>query len=463
MTRLDTQWLERSATGEVLKPGEPGFDTARRLFNTRFDRRPALVVRCREAGDVQASIEFARARNLPLSVKAGGHSYAANSVIEGSLLIDLAPMTGIRVDPEAKVARVKPGVRWGDLDEATQRHGLAAVGGTVSTVGVAGFTLGGGNGYLSRLHGMACDNLLAAEVVTAEAEVVPAGPDENEDLLWALRGGSGNFGVVISFELALHEVGPEVLAGQIVHRLEDAPEALARYREFMLEAPEAIQCYAFVLRVPPIPEFPEELHGEVVLDLVLFHADPEGEEDLRPLLHFGDPALAFTARQSYLETQTAFDDALPPGQRWESRAHYLTGLDDDAIATFLERVEALPGEFSSAYFIPENGAVGRPDPTATAFPHRNAPFSVHVLGGWSDPSRDEEVSAWVREVHRAMAPWSTGGVYVNLLGTDEPSRVPAAYGENWERLAELKRTWDPAHLFQSNHTIDPGGRGQSPR
>ncbi len=447
--------LAHHTSGPVVGPGDAGYDEARSVFNARFDRRPDLVLRCHGAADVKAGIDFARERSLLLSVKGGGHSYAANTVGDGGLLLDLSPMKQMEINVGARTARVGPGVRWRELDARTQAHGLAAVGGTVSTVGVAGFTLGGGNGYLSRKHGMAVDNLLAAEVVTADGQVVRAAEDANPELYWALRGGSGNFGVVTSFELALHEVGPEVLAGQAVYRFADATEVLRSYRELMAEAPDAAQCYAFVLKVPPIPEFPSELHGEVAVDLVMFHTDPEAAWVFEPLLRLGNPILTYLAPQPYVEVQRAFDAALPAGQRWESRSHDLVALSDAAIDTLTTQVGELPGAFTVAYLGAGGGAVGRVAPTATAFPHRLAPYSLHLMAGWTDPDQDAEVTGWARRLHAAMRPYATGGVYVNLLGTDEPERVPAAYGPNFERLAAVKARWDPDNLFRANHNIPP--------
>ncbi len=456
MSGTDAAELARSVRGRVREPGEPGYDEARSTWNARFDARPDLIVSCMSVEDVRAAVDHARNHGLLLSVKSGGHSYAANTVGNGGLLIDLSPMKGIEIDAQARTARVEPGVKWGDLYPAVQAHGLALVGGTVSSVGVAGFILGGGAGDLTRKHGMGVDNLLSAQVVTADGRVVRAAEDENADLLWALRGGGGNFGIVTSFDLRLHEIAPEVVAGQSIHRFADIGTVLRFYRDFMMRAPEDIQCYAFLFRVPPIPDFPEAFHGQIALSLVAFSADVEWEKSLQSLLGFGDPILSFLARKSFAESQTAFDGGMPDGNRWESRSHYLADLSDAAIETFIAAVNNLPGEFSCAYFAAGAGAESRIDPSATAFPHRGAPFSIHVLGGWVNPSDDDRVSAWTRQMHDAMAPYSTGGVYVNLLGTDEKDRVRAAYAGNYERLIEIKKEWDPKNLFRINHNIDPG-------
>jgi FAD/FMN-containing dehydrogenase len=455
MTEFKTRELATKLTGKVLEPADEGYDAARALWNARFDRRPAVIARCQTTEDVQAAVDFARTHDLQLSVKGGGHAFAANTVGEGGLLIDLSPMKGIEVDPESKTARIQPGLKWGEVDPVTQKHGLSPVGGTVSTVGVAGFILGGGSGYLSRQHGMAVDNLLSVDVVTADGRLVHASEDENPDLFWALRGGSGNFGVVTSFEVRLHEVGPEILTGQIVHRFEDAAAVLRLYRDFMRDAPDEVQCYPFIFHAPPIPEFPAEFHGEIVIDLVVFHSDPGAKEVFQPLLDFGNPILAFVAPQSYIENQKAFDAGLPAGHRWESRAHQLTALSDELIETVIANVGELPGDFTSAYFDAAGGAIARVDPSATAYPQREAPCAFHIMAGWISPDRDDEITSWTQAFHDALTPFSTGGVYVNVLGTGEEARVRAAYGPNYDRLVELKRKWDPNNRFRMNHNIEP--------
>ena len=457
MTDIGIEELRGAVSGELVRPGDEGYDEARSVWNVRFDRRPKVIVRCNEAADVQAAVRFARQEDLEISVKGGGHAYAANTVGEGGLLIDLSSMREITVDPEAKTARAGAGVKWGEFHVATEEHGLAPVGGTVSTVGVAGFTLGGGSGYLSRKYGMGVDNLLSADVVTADDDLVHASDSENPDLFWALRGGGGNFGVVTSFEFQLHEVGPEVLTGQIVYRFEDAASVLRLYREFMDQAPDEVGCYAFILRIPPIPEFPEEFHGQLAVDIFVFHPDPAAEDTFRQLLDFGDPILAFTMPQALTELLQAFDAGLPAGQRYESGSHDLRTLSDETIDTFLSQIGSMPGEFTMAYIGAGGGAIARVDPAATAFPHRGAPYGYHVLAGWMDPAQDAEVTEWVSQFQQAMTPFATGGVYVNLLGTEEQQRVPAAYGTNYDRLVEIKKKWDPDNVFRRNHNIQPNG------
>lgn len=443
--------------GTVFWPGEAGYDEARTVWNARFDRRPAAVARCATATDVQAVLAVARESGLPVSVRGGGHDYAGNSVCDGGLVIDVGPMDRARIDRAARTARVGAGATWGAFDREAQAAGLATTGPTVSTVGVAGSTLGGGTGYLARRFGLSLDNLISADVVTAAGDLLRASEAENADLFWALRGGGGNFGIVTGLEFRLHEVGPEVLAGQVVYRIEDAGEVLRFYREFMAAAPDEVQCYPVILRVPPVTAFPPESHGQLAIDLVVAHtgAIGEGEKVLSPLRRLGDPILNAIAPTSYIAVQQTFDPGTPKGHRWYSKAHYLDGLTDDAIDTLLEHVRGFSGPLSIVYFEPMGGALARIRPDATAFPHRGAAHSFHVMAGWSDAGEDRAVMDWAASLHRAMAPHANGGVYVNLLDPDEPGRVRAAYGPNYARLAEIKAKYDPANLFRMNHNIEP--------
>jgi FAD/FMN-containing dehydrogenase len=443
--------------GEVIRPGEEGYDEARTLWNARLERRPAAIVRCVVPEDVAASVRFARQHDIPLSVRSGGHDFAGNSVCDGGLVVDLSPMDSVEIDAGSRRARVGPGARWGAFDEQAQAHGLATTGGTVSAVGVAGYFLGGGTGYLARKHGLALDNLLAAEVVLTSGERVRASGTENPDLFWALRGGGGNFGIVTSFEVQLHELGPEIQAGQVVHPFDRAGAVLRHYRDFMASAPDEVTCYAFIMNIPPLPAFALEHHGKPAITLVMAHAGAveEGEATLGPLLDFGDPILKAVQPMPYVAAQQMFDDAMPNGQRWYSRAQYFETIGDDAIDTALRYGGALQGPFSSAYFEPMGGAINRVDPEATAFPHRHAAASFHIVAGWIDPAESDEVMAWTRQFHDAMSAHTSGGVYVNLMSEDEQDRVEEAYGDNLERLARIKRKYDPDNVLRSNQNIIP--------
>lgn len=451
------QILAERLRGPLLAPDDRGYDDTRRPWNGIFDRHPGAIARCTGVADVMAAVDFARDNELLLAVRGTGHSYAGHSTCEGGILLDLSGMDSVRVDPRARRARVGPGATWGGIDHETQALCLATTGATVSTVGVAGYTLGGGTGHLARKYGLSLDNLLSADVVTADGRMVHASEEHEPDLFWGLRGGGGNLGVVTSFEFTLHDVGPEILAGQVIHRFEDAGDVLRFYRSFMAEAPDELQCYAFLLGIPPIPAFPEELHGKTALSLVVAYAGEvaDGQSALEPLRNFGSPVVDGVQPQPYTTLQTAFDQGMPKGHRWYSRARYLDALPDAAIDTLLDGVDPLPGPFSMVYLEPLGGAIARIPSTATAFPHRSASYSLHIFPGWNDPADDDRMKTWARELHEAMAPHSIGGVYVNLLGSDEGERVRAAYGENYQRLAQLKNTYDPRNLFNMNWNVEP--------
>ncbi len=370
-------------------------------------------------------------------------------------------MDSVRVDPAARTVRLGPGATWAACDHETQAFGLATTGATVSSVGVSGYVLGGGTGYLARSCGLAADNLLSADVVTADGDLVRASESENPELFWGLRGAGASLGVVTSFELQLHELVREVLAGMVVHRLEAAGEVLRAYRSLMAEAPDELICYPFFIPLPEAPVFPAELHGETVLALVPAYMGPvpEGEEALRPFRELGDPVFDGVAPQPYTQVQRSFDDGVPKGQRWYTKAHFLEGLPDEAIETILSHVEELPGALSMVYLEPMGGAIGRVDPDATAFPHREAPYGFHILTGWQDPGADDRIMEWSRGFHEAMTPFATGGAYVNLVGEDEADGARRAYVGNLDRLATVKEAWDPDNLFRMNHNLAPPAPG----
>ncbi|MDX1493445.1 MAG: FAD-binding oxidoreductase [Longimicrobiales bacterium] len=451
--------LEGELDGDLLEPGDAGFDEARAVWNARFQPKPELIARCASSEDVSRAVRFARDEGLTLSVKGGGHSYAGNTVADEGLLVDLAPLSSVEVDPEARIVTVGAGARWGAVDAATQEHGLATPGGTVSTVGVAGFTLGGGGGWLTRKHGLAADNLRGAEVVTAEGDIVRASQDENADLFWALRGGSGNFGVVTSFELQLHPVGPELMTSQIFFPVERAPELLRFYRDFFRDAPDEVMCYPFFIRIPPLDVFPELFHGKVALDFVLAYLGPveEADEHLAPFRELRDPFLDLTMPQSYLALQQSFDAGMASGNRWYSRALQFDELSDAAIDTLVQGLDPFPGAFTAVYLAPYSGAPARKAPDATAFPHRSSAHELHIFPGWADESDDADVMAWADAFYEAMAPHGNQRVYVNLLGDGEVERTSEAYAQNLERLRALKAKWDPRNLFRTNHNIEPSG------
>lgn len=445
----DLEPLREQVRGSVLEPGDPGYDDARGIWNGMIDRRPDGIVRCTGVADVLTTVDFARAEGGTLAVRGGGHSIPGRSLTDEGLVLDLSPMRGVRVDPASRTAFVQPGARWGDFDHEAQAFGLATTGGVDSRTGVAGLTLGGGIGWLARSCGLSADNLLAADVVTADGELVRADRDENPNLLWGLRGGGGGLGVVTSFEFQLHEVGPEVLVAQAYHPFDDAADLFRFYRDYMADAPDEVGCYAFVLHVPPAAPFPEEWWGRTAAALVACHAGEagRGRRELAPIEEFGDPILAFVDAMPYAALQQSFDAGYPDGERYYGKSAFIEGLTDDLIESLVSVADPLAGPMTAVFVESMGGAVGRVDPEATAFPHRDAPFNLSVTCGWSDPAKDDEIVSWAREFYRAIQPHSTGGVYTNYLDVDDDDRIEDAYGKNFQRLVRLKEEWDPEGLF----------------
>lgn len=459
IAREQVQGLTGQVAGAVLLPGDDGYDDARAVWNGMVDRRPAVIVRCAGRDDIVAALAFARESGLPISTKGGGHNVAGRAVVDDGLMLDLGPMDEVRVDADLRRAYVQPGARWADVDRATQPHGLATTGGLDSRTGVAGLTLGGGLGYLARRHGLAADNLVGAEVVTAAGEVVRASEGDHPDLLWALRGGGGGFGVVTEFEFRLHEVGPEVAVGQAYVLREHAAETLAFYRDFAQRAPDEVACYALVLRIPPIDAFPTEHHGEVAVGLVAMHCGSveDGQAALAPLAEVDHAVVSFVAPMAYTVLQSSFDAGAPDGGRYYYKSEYTSGLPDEAIDAIVSRLDPFPGEFTLLGIEPLGGAINRVARDATAFPHRDSEFLVSVWAGWSDADRDREMIGWAREVHGAIAPFSNGGVYANYLDHDDTDRLDAAFGGNYARLLDVKRTWDPDNVFGTNQFVTLSG------
>ena len=444
-----TKELDDRLRGTAFAPGQAGYEEARSLWNGMVDHRPAVVARCRGAADVMAAVSFAAEHDLPVGVRGGAHSFSGKTVPDGGLLIDSSLMGQVRVDPGARRARVGPGATWGDFDHEAQAFGLATTGGVDSRTGVAGLTLGGGIGWLARSYGLACDNVRSVDLVTAGGELVRASEDENPDLFWGVRGGGQELGVVTSFEFELHEVGPEILVAQIFHPMESATEALRAYRDFMAEAPDEVGCYALFVRVPPVAPFPESHHGKTALAIVGCHSGSveEGRAAYEELSAFGDPILNAVQPMPYTALQQAFNAGYPDGERYYGKSCYFDEISDEVIDLLVDRVDPLAGSFTGVYFEAMGGAVNEPDPDATAFPHRDAPYNFGMTIGWSDPADDEEMMGWGRGLYEAMAPHGTGAVYVNYLDHDEGDRIPNAYGDNYQRLRELKTQWDPDGLF----------------
>ena len=443
--------------GSLARPGEPGYDEARTIWNSMIDRRPALVVRCAGAADVRAAVRFARTHELLLAVRAGGHNIAGNAVCDGGLLIDLSRLRSVRVDPRARTARVEAGALLGDVDRETQAFGLATPLGINSTTGVAGLTLGGGFGWLSRGLGLTIDNLLSADVVTADGELVAASATENPDLFWAIRGGGGNFGVVTSFEFRLHEVGPEVYAGLIVHALDDAPEVLRFYRDFIVRTPERFTTWVVMRKAPPLPFLPAEWHGREILVLAVCHGGPvaEGERIAEPLRAFGKPVGMHLGPVPYAAWQQVLDPLLTAGARNYWKSHDFTQLPDGLIEVLVDHARRIPDPATEIACVHIGGATAQVPQEATAYGHRDAIWVLNVHGRWEDPAKDADCIAWARNLWRAAQPFATGGAYVNFLTQEESDRVPAAYGPNYDRVVQVKNRYDPTNLFRVNMNVQP--------
>ncbi len=443
--------LAAQVHGPILTAGSADYEQARTLWNGMIDKRPGAIVCCSGTADVIATVNFARTHGLPLAVKAGGHNVSGKALCDDGIVIDLSMMNNVRIDPEAKRARAGAGAKWGAFDHEAQAFGLTTTGGVVSSTGVAGLTLGGGIGYLTRTYGLACDNLLSVDLVTANGELVRASGTENPDLFWALRGGGGNFGVVTSLEFQLHAVGPMVATATIFHAIEDAREVLDLYRTFNETAPDEVACYAMIVNAPE--DLPDQ-QGKAVLALVGLYsgAADEGLQLMAPLAEMGRPLVAVIDELPYAVMQTAFDGGSPHGARYYWKSQYLAGLDDELLDIVVERAGAFRGEHTIIGIEPLGGAAGRVDPGATAFACRNVPYSLGIWTGWQDPGQDEKNIAWTRAFFDAVSPYGAGA-YVNYLGEDESDRLDEVYGENYTRLLEIKRQWDPDNLFRLNHNI----------
>ncbi|HET6463725.1 MAG TPA: FAD-binding oxidoreductase [Candidatus Krumholzibacteria bacterium] len=449
--------LKMDLAGELILPPDPGYDEARAVWNAMIDRRPAMIVRCASTADVVRAVNYARNYHMLVSVRGGGHNVAGSAVNDGGMVIDMSRMKAVRVDAGARRAVVEAGALLSDVDRATQAHGLATPFGVNSTTGVAGLTLGGGFGWLSRKHGMTVDNLVAAEIVTAQGEVLHVSRDQHPDLFWALRGGSGNFGVVTRFEYQLHELGPEVLSGLIVYPMSDAKSVLQRYRTVVANAPEDLTVWAIMRNAPPLPFLPENVHGKGVVVVAFMYAgdSSRGEALVDPLRKLGTPVGEHVGVQPYTAWQQAFDPLLAPGARNYWKSHNFAELDDALLDVVIDSASTLPSPHCELFLVSMGGATSSPSRDETAYAHRDARFVINVHSRWETPAEDDRCIAWAREFFRASARFATGGVYVNFQSDDEKERVRAAYGSNYNRLARVKRAYDPGNLFRVNQNILP--------
>ena len=449
--------LRKGFHGKVITPGDREYDESRKIWNAMVDKRPAIIARCAGTADAVKAVNFARDHAIQLAVRGAGHHIAGNSLCDDGLVVDLSHMRAVRVDVAAKRAVAEGGATLADFDEATLAHGLATPVGINSTTGIAGLTLGGGFGWISRKYGMTVDNLESAEVITAKGEIVRTSASEHPDLFWALRGGSGNFGVVTKFEFRLHQIGPDLLSGLIVYPFSEAKRVLQQYREFVAKAPDELTVWTVLRKAPPLPFLPADAHGKEVVVLALVHAgDPKkGEELIQPLRKFGKLVGEHVGVQPFTAWQKAFDPLLTPGARNYWKSHNFTMIADGLIDVVIDYVKRLPSPHCEIFFGSLGGATMRPAPDATAYAHRDAAFVMNVHGRWETPAEDERCIAWSREYFRASAPFASAGAYVNFLTSDETDRVRAAYGGNYDRLARVKRKYDPENLFRTNWNVKP--------
>ena len=449
--------LGGALVGDLLTPESAEYDEARSLWNGMIDRRPEIIVVCRAEGDVSQSVKFAVEHGVRLSVFGAGHNIAGNAVGDGALMISFRTMRAVEVDPNSRAVRVEPGATLGDLDAATQAHALAVPTGINSTTGIAGLTLGGGFGWISRKYGMTIDNLLSASVVLADGSLVVASESENSDLFWGIRGGGGNFGVVTSFEFQAHPVGPEILSGLIVHPFSDAPEVLRAYRDFLKDAPDELTVWTVMRKAPPLPFLPEDVHGtEVVILAAMYTGDmSDGEVALAPLRAIGNPIADVIGPHPFVGWQQAFDPLLTPGERNYWKTHDFAELSDAMIDTVLGYVETLPDPQCEVFFAQLGGEQGRVPDDATAYQGRSAAYLMNVHGRWSDASQDESGITWCRDLWNAMGQYATGEAYVNFMTEEEGARLESAYGSSYQRLVELKNRYDPSNLFRLNQNIRP--------
>ncbi len=443
--------LRHGLRGDVICPEDAGYDAARRVFNHMIDRYPAAILSCADDDDVSRSIDFAYLNELPIAVRGGGHSAAGHSTCDGGIVIDLSPMKRVEVDPTNRIARAGAGLTLGELDQVTQQHGLATPLGIASITGIAGLTLGGGVGWLNGKHGLTCDNVVSFKIVTADGRKLQAGPGENAELYWALRGGGGNFGVVTSFEYRLHRVGP-VYGGMVIHPLDRARDVLRFYREFAASSPDELSTLASLGTSPD---------GDPIIVVSSCYSGPieDGERLLKPLREFGRPLLDGVGLQEYVELQNMKDGGFPHGNQHYWKSGFLYEISDDAIEVLIDSARTRPSPLTGIGLQHVHGAAARVDPEATAFAHRNEYFDCPALTQWRDPAEAEPNIQWARDHWNAMKQHFGQGIYVNNLGEDGVDQVQAAYGANYHRLAQIKSRYDPENLFRLNQNIEPAPAG----
>jgi len=445
-----------SLRGRLVTPESPDYDEARAVYNAMIDRYPALIARCADVADVLATIAFARDHDLTLAVRGGGHNGAGLGTVEGGIVLDLSPMKGIRVDPIARTVRVEAGCTWAEVDHATHGFGLATPSGIIGSTGVAGLTLGGGLGHLSRRYGLTIDNLITADVALASGELVTTSEDEHPDLYWAIRGGGGNFGVVTSFLFRLHHVDT-VIGGRTLWPLDQIGDAMRWYREFIVQAPVELNGFFTIMTVPPVTAFPAELHLQQVCGVVWCWTGPKSQAEaiFAPVRQVGTPLLHSVQEMPFPALQTAFDALYPAGLQWYWKTDFVRELPDAAIDLHLEHGRRMPAFRSCMHLYPIDGAVHRVDRNDTAFSYRDATWAMVIVGVDPDPANTGAISTWAQDYWEALHPYSAGGAYVNMLMEEGQDRIRRAYRDNYDRLAAIKARYDPANLFRVNQNIAP--------
>jgi FAD/FMN-containing dehydrogenase len=448
--------FKASLRGELIQPQDQVYESARKVYNGMIDRRPRFIVRCSDVADIINAVKFAREKNLPLAIRGGGHNGAGLAVCDNGLVIDLSRRRGVRVNPKKRTVQVESGCTWGDVDHATHAFGLAVPAGIISTTGVAGLTLGGGHGYLTRKYGLTIDNLLEADLVLADGSFVTANAEENEDLYWAIRGGGGNFGVVTSFTFKAHPVST-IYGGPMLWPLDKTAEVMKWYREFSMKASEDVYGFFMIANVPPAPPFPENLHGKTMCGMVLCYSGPMNQSDqaLSQLKQMSPPTVNFVGPMPYPTLQSLFDPLLPTGLQWYWKGDFVNELNDEAIRVHLKYGSNLPSLLSLMHLYPIDGAAHRVRRNDTAFSYREANWSMVIAGVDSNPANKERITAWAKEYWEALHPFSAGGAYVNFMMEEGQSRVEATYRDNYKRLSEVKRKYDPQNLFRVNQNIPP--------
>jgi FAD/FMN-containing dehydrogenase len=459
MTMLNEATIATFRTGlrgELIEPGDPSYDAVRQVYNAMIHRRPRLIARCADVADVMAAVKFGREQKLLLAIRGGGHNAGGLGVCDDGLVIDLSRMSYVRVDPKKKTVQAGGGALWRDVDHATHAFGLAVPSGIISTTGVAGLTLGGGTGYLTRRYGLTIDNLLAVEMVLADGRFVTASAKENADLFWAVRGGGGNFGVVTSFLFNAHPVHT-VYGGPMFWPMEDAAELMRWYRSFIAKAPDDVYGFFAFHTVPPAPPFPEHLHHKKMCGMVWCYTGPmkRAEKVFKPIRNLKAPAFDLVGPIPHPALQSLFDGLYPPGLQWYWKADFVRTLPDEAIALHVKYAAKLPSMHSTMHLYPINGAAGRVKNGATPWNYRDATWSSVMVGVDPDPANKEKVSSWAKEYWSALHPYSAGGAYVNFLMEEGEDRIRATYGKNYDRLAKIKKRYDPANLFRVNQNIKP--------